>query len=75
MIKRKPLELSPEIARRFYEDLRVFHAEKDAVKADLAPARGIGAQPFSEISSKRGCMDGAIVGWSRSCDHMGVSSN
>jgi hypothetical protein len=32
LIKRAP-ELPPEIASRFFEDLRAFHAEEDAIKA------------------------------------------
>jgi hypothetical protein len=38
MIKRKPLELSP--ASQIFRGPAAFHAEKDAVKADLAPADG-----------------------------------
>ena len=33
MIKRAPIELPPEIARRFFEDLRAFHREKNPIKS------------------------------------------
>ena len=48
MIKRAPIELPPEIASRFFEDLRAFHPGRGRHQG--APALGIGAQPFSEIS-------------------------
>ena len=32
-------ELPPEIARRFFKDLRAFFAENDAIKADGIAAR------------------------------------
>jgi hypothetical protein len=38
----RPLE-PPEVARRFFKDLRAFHAEKDAVKADAIAARQLHA--------------------------------
>ena len=28
MIKRPPIELPPEVARRFFEDMRAFHRER-----------------------------------------------
>jgi hypothetical protein len=34
MIKHAPLELPPEIARRFFEDMRAFHRERNPIKAD-----------------------------------------
>jgi hypothetical protein len=34
MIKRAPLELPPEVARRFFEDMRAFHRERNPIKAD-----------------------------------------
>jgi hypothetical protein len=33
MIKCAPIELPPEIARRFFEDLRAFHREKNPIKS------------------------------------------
>jgi len=33
-LSRKPLDLPPEVARRFMEDLRAFFAEKNTVKRD-----------------------------------------
>ena len=35
----KPLELPPEIARRFFEDLRAYHREKKPIKADEIAGR------------------------------------
>ncbi|QIG98197.2 MULTISPECIES: hypothetical protein [Bradyrhizobium] len=32
--KRKPLEIPPEVARRFAADTRAFHAERDPLKRD-----------------------------------------
>jgi hypothetical protein len=43
MIKRAPIELPPEIARRFFEDLRLFHREKNPIKADEIAARQLHA--------------------------------
>ena len=44
MIKRAtPIELPPEIARRFFEDLRAFHREKNPIKADEIAARQLHA--------------------------------
>jgi hypothetical protein len=39
----KPLEIPPEIARRFFEDLRAFHREKNPVKADEIAGRQLHA--------------------------------
>ena len=39
----KPLEPPPEVARRFFNDLRAFHAEKDAIKADAIATRQLHA--------------------------------
>ena len=36
---RKPIELPPEVARRFVEDMRAFHAEKNSIKRDEIAAR------------------------------------
>jgi hypothetical protein len=36
---RKPLELPPDVARRFAEDMRAFFAEKNGVKRDEIAAR------------------------------------
>jgi len=36
---RKPIELPPEVARRFMEDLRAFFAEKNQIKRDGIEAR------------------------------------
>jgi len=38
-IKRKPLELPPEVARRFFEDMRAFHRERSPIKRDEIAAR------------------------------------
>jgi hypothetical protein len=35
----KPIELSPAVARRFVEDMRAFHAEPNAIKADEIAGR------------------------------------
>jgi hypothetical protein len=40
---RKPLEIPPEIARRFFEDLRAFHREKNPIKADEIAGRQLHA--------------------------------
>ena len=37
MIRR--VELPPEVARRFFKDLRAFHAQRDPIKADAIAAR------------------------------------
>ena len=34
MIKRVPLEPPPEVARRFFEDMRAFHRERNPIKCD-----------------------------------------
>lgn len=39
----KPIELPPAVARRFVEDMRAFHAEKNSVKADGIAARQLHA--------------------------------
>jgi hypothetical protein len=39
MIKPKPLEVSPEVARRFFEDMRAFHREPNPIKRDEIAAR------------------------------------
>jgi hypothetical protein len=39
----KPIELPPEIARRFVEDMRAFFAEKNTIKADGIAARQLHA--------------------------------
>jgi hypothetical protein len=43
MIKRAPPELPPEIARRFFEDMRVFHRERNAIKRDEIAGRQLHA--------------------------------
>ena len=43
MIKRKPLELPPEVARRFFEDMRAFHREPNPIKRDEIAARQLHA--------------------------------
>ena len=40
---RKQLELPPEVARAFVEDMRAFFAEKNGVKADGIAARQLHA--------------------------------
>jgi hypothetical protein len=35
----KPLELPPEVARRFFEDMRAFHRERNPIKRDEIAAR------------------------------------
>ena len=37
------MELPPEIARRFFKDLRAFFAENDSIKADGIAARQLQA--------------------------------
>jgi hypothetical protein len=43
MIKLKPLELPPEVARRFFEDMRAFHREPNPIKRDEIAARQLHA--------------------------------
>ena len=43
MITRKPLELPPEVARRFFEDIRAFHREPNPIKRDEITARQLRA--------------------------------
>jgi hypothetical protein len=43
MIKRKPLELPPEIARRFFEDMRAFQREPNPIKRDEIAAHQLEA--------------------------------
>lgn len=40
---RRPLELPPDVTRRFFKDLRAFFATKDTVKADGIAARQLHA--------------------------------
>jgi hypothetical protein len=40
---KQPLELPPEVARRFFEDLRAFHREKNSAKADEIAGRQLHA--------------------------------
>ena len=51
----KPLELPPEIARRFFEDLRAFHREKNPIKADEIVARQLHALRQYQSRMKRSC--------------------
>jgi hypothetical protein len=39
----KPIELPPAVARRFIEDLRLFHIEANAIKRDEIAARQLHA--------------------------------
>jgi hypothetical protein len=52
MIKRAPIELPPDVARRFLEDMRAFFAEKNGSKRDEIAARQLqvlrGYQPPGE---------------------------
>jgi hypothetical protein len=43
MIKRSQIELPPEIARRFFEDLRAYRRERNPIKADEIAARQLDA--------------------------------
>ena len=36
---RKPIELQAAVARRFVEDMRLYHATKDSIKRDEIAAR------------------------------------
>jgi hypothetical protein len=36
---RKPIELPPEVARRFIKDMRAYFAEKNAIKRDEIAGR------------------------------------
>jgi hypothetical protein len=38
-LRGKPLELPPEVARRFFEDMRAFHRERNPIKRDEIAAR------------------------------------
>jgi hypothetical protein len=40
---REPIEVPPAVARRFVEDIRAFHAEPNAIKADEIAARQLHA--------------------------------
>jgi len=40
---RKPLELPPEVGRRFMADLRAFHAEDNPIKRDEIAAHQVRA--------------------------------
>jgi hypothetical protein len=42
-LPRKPIELPPAVARRFVDDMRAFHAESNAIKADEIAARQLHA--------------------------------
>ena len=39
MIKRAPIELPPDVARRFLEDMRDFFAERNGIKRDEIASR------------------------------------
>jgi hypothetical protein len=43
MTVRKPLELPPEVARRFVEDMRAYFAEEPGTKRDLIAVRQLQA--------------------------------
>jgi hypothetical protein len=43
MIKLKRPELPPELARRFFEDMRAFHREPNPIKRDEIAARQLHA--------------------------------
>jgi hypothetical protein len=43
MIKLKPLEVTPEVARRLFEDMRAFHRESNPIKGDEIAARQLHA--------------------------------
>ena len=43
MVKLKPLEVPPEVARRFFEDMRAFHREPNPIKRDEIAARQLHA--------------------------------
>jgi hypothetical protein len=49
----KPMELPPDVARRFYKDLRAFLAEKNAIKADAIRAAAIHSYIISSSSRRR----------------------
>ncbi len=36
---KEPIDLPPAVARRFVEDMRAFHAERNIIKADEIAAR------------------------------------
>jgi hypothetical protein len=40
---RKPLDLPPEVGRRFVRDMRAFHAEHNSIKQDEIAARQLHA--------------------------------
>ena len=42
-LRGKPLELPPEVARRFFEDMRAFHRERNPIKRDDIAARQLHA--------------------------------
>jgi hypothetical protein len=43
MNRRIPMNLPSEVARRFLEDMRAFHAEENAIKRDEIAARQLHA--------------------------------
>jgi hypothetical protein len=40
---RAPIELPPEVARRFFEDMRAYHRERNPIKADEIASRQLKA--------------------------------
>jgi hypothetical protein len=38
---KKPLELPPDVAKRFVKDMRAFFAEEDATKRDVIAVKGL----------------------------------
>ena len=51
MVKRKPLDLPPQVAREFAQDMKAYFAEPDAHKRDAIAARQRYA--LSEFQSSR----------------------
>jgi hypothetical protein len=40
---RKPVDVPPEVARRFFEDMRAFHRERNPIKRDEIAGRQLHA--------------------------------
>jgi len=50
----KPIELPPAVARRFVEDLRLFHLEPNAIKRNEIAARQLHVlQTYQPARAKR----------------------
>jgi hypothetical protein len=53
MVTRQPLDLPPDVARRFVEDMKAFFAEENALKRDEIAARQLHALRPYELPRQR----------------------